>query len=76
MICNLLVSPGCIWRAEDNSMQDPGLPTLFLFPFLLLLFFLLFIFDSLNFYFLKPKRGQGLREEGGTEPKARKGDRA
>ena len=26
-------------KAEDNSMQDPGLPTLFLFPFLLLLFF-------------------------------------
>ena len=49
-------------RAEDNSMQDPGLPTLFLFPFLHLLFsFLLFIFDSLNFYFLKPKGGQGLR---------------
>ena len=62
MICNLSVSPGCIWRAEDNSMQDPGLPTLFLFPFLpLLFFFLLFIFDSLNFYFLKPKGGQGLR---------------
>ena len=68
MICNLLVSPGCIWRAEDNSMQDPGLPTLFLFPFLLLLFFLLFIFDSLNFNFLKPKRWTGTK--GG------KGDRA
>ena len=61
MICNLSVSPGCIWRAEDNSMQDPGLPTLFLFPFLPLLFFLLFIFDSLNFYFLKPKGGKGDR---------------
>ena len=68
MICNLLVSPGCIWRAEDNSMQDPGLPTLFLFPFLPFLFFLLFIFDSLNFYFLKPK--------GGTGTKGGKGDRA
>ena len=82
MICNLSVSPGCIWRAEDNSMQDPGLPTLFLFPFLPLLFFLLFIFDSLNFYFLKPKGGgQGLRGERGTgttggrgtEPKGGKG---
>ena len=76
MIYNLSVSPGCIWRAEDNSMQDPGLPTLFLFPFLPLLFFLLFIFDSLNFYFLKPKGGQGLRGEMGTEPKGGKGDRA
>ena len=91
MICNLSVSPGCIWRAEDNSMQDPGLPTLFLFPFLPFLFFLLFIFDSLNFYFLKPKGGQGLREKGGQslregggqglrgergESKGGKGDRA
>ena len=76
VICNLLVSPGCIWRAEDNSMQDPGLPTLFLFPFLPLLFFSLFIFDSLNFYFLEPKGGQGLWGERGTEPKGGKGDRA
>ena len=70
MICNLSVSPGCIWRAEDNSMQDPGLPTLFLFPFLLLLFFYFLSFALLILIFLKPKGRRG------TEPKGGKGDRA
>ena len=91
MICNLLVSPGCIWRAEDNSMQDPGLPTLCLFPFLLLLFFYFLSFALLIYIFLKPKGGKGgkgdrayggrkwgqsLRGERGTEPKGGKGGRA
>ena len=78
MICNLSVSPGCIWRAEDNSMQDPGLPTLFLFPFLLLLFFYFLSFTLLIFIFLKPKGGKGgqsLGGERGTEPKGGKGER-
>ena len=68
MICNLSVSPGCIWRAEDNSMQDPGLPTLFLFPFLPFLFFYFLSLTLLIFIFLKPK--------GGTGTKGGKGDRA
>ena len=88
MICNLSVSPGCIWRAEDNSMQDPGLPTLFLFPFLPLLFFYFLSLTLLIIIFLKPKggrKGQSLRgkggqslwgEEMGTEPKGGKGNRA
>ena len=76
MICNLLVSPGCIWRAEDNSMQDPGLPTLFLFPFLPFLFFYFLSLTLFIFIFLKPKggKGQSLRgEEMGTEPKGGRG---
>ena len=78
MICNLSVSPGCIWRAEDNSMQDPGLPTLFLFHFLLLLFFYFLSFALLIFIFLKPKGGRGTEPKGerGTEPKGGKGNRA
>ena len=76
MICNLSVSPGCIWRAEDNSMQDPGLPTLFLFPFLPLLFFYFLSLTLLIFIFLKPKGEQGLRGERGTEPKGGKGEQS
>ena len=76
MICNLLVSPGCIWRVEDNSMQDPGLPTLFLFPFLPFLFFLLLSLTLLLFIFLKPKGGKGGQSLRGGKPKGGKGDRA
>ena len=77
MICNLSVSPGCIWRAEDNSMQDPGLPTLF-FPFLPFLFFYFLSLTLLIIIFLKPKGGTGTKGgERGTEPKGGgKGDRA
>ena len=44
-------------RPEDSSMQDPGLPTLFLFPSLLLLLFLLLSFTLLILIFLKPNGG-------------------
>ena len=49
-------------RAEDNSMQDAGLPTLFLFLFLpLLIFFYFLSLILLIFNYWKPKGGKGDR---------------